>query len=130
LTQDWDWRSALANGSRRTPLSWEPKPGDELAGTVADRGEIVNSFDPETRDVWIDIKVIEATIRGEPVTPGDWLRVVCSRARLREMVEKDNPRPGDLVAIRYHGLEAFERGVTRARYTTVVERPTSEADDW
>jgi hypothetical protein len=127
-TETWDWRSALENGSRRTPAAWQPRPGDHLAGTVVALGTLAPSRFDEGAP-YIDIKVMSASERdGESIAVGSWVRLVCNRSELRKMFELDQPQVGDRVAVQYDGKESFESGRVRAAYRSVVEKPTEV--DW
>jgi hypothetical protein len=92
------------------PEAWRnPSPGDELAGTVA----------------WI-----EAGDLGDGAVPivvvdmGDSLRSVwVFHDALRSQLEKLQPQPGDVIAIRYNGKQISASGRTYHSYSVATDRP-------
>jgi hypothetical protein len=119
----WDFRGALANGSRRTPEVWEPIRGDIVAGVVVATGRTAPSRFRRDGAPYVDIKIQYGTKRGTKIEKGSWIRVHCAHAQLAQMVAEDKPGQGDRIAIEYKGLETFRDGTKRHVYTSVVEPP-------
>jgi len=94
---------------------WDPADGESIAGEVIGR-ETAHSkkFD---RD--FEVLVVETD-------DGETARVACARAHLKALVEEQDPRPGDAIAITHWDPA---EGKTAHQYALRVSKNREEADD-
>ena len=123
-----EWIGHALNGSSyRAASPWKGTvPGDILAGTV-----VVRSVSRPSRfddgQPYLDVKVEFGVMGGEPLTPGAWYRLYCKHAVLSSWIDRDEPVPGDKVAIEFLGREAFSDGTTRLLYAAGVAGKTEDS---
>jgi hypothetical protein len=118
----WDFRAALANGSRRTPEIWTPSSrGDVVAGRVVAVGKTAPTRFTRGGADYIDIRVGYASSCGRQVHKGEWVRVICDKQQLAQMFVEDQPKVGDRVAVEWLGKQGFKDGTSRHVYRSVVE---------
>ncbi|HEY8776312.1 MAG TPA: hypothetical protein VIM33_07515 [Gaiellaceae bacterium] len=119
------WREALDNGSRRHAPNWMAEEGDVVAGTVVGRGTTNPGRWNHDGVPFVVVKVEYATENGNEISAGDWRKLLCSRAALADMLEHDDPQPGDKLVIEYEGVDKFMGGF-RHKYRSAVERAERE----
>jgi hypothetical protein len=92
------------------PEAWKnPKEGEELAGTV------VRTEEGDLGDEPVPIVIIDT---------GDGLRAVwCFHDALRSQLNKLEPQPGDVIAIRYNGKQQSASGRFYHSYTVASDKP-------
>jgi hypothetical protein len=131
MSENFDWIESALNGSGTH--AWEPwypaQSGDMLAGEVVERGEQPTKYGPL---LFLDVKIERSTVGGESLEPGRWARLYVGTAVLKRWVSRDDPQPGDKIAVRYRGIvergqyktHAFDAGTLKA------ERAWSEDESW
>jgi hypothetical protein len=98
-----EWAAhALNGGSTRVSRPWEFSPADRLACEVVEMREARHTTETEPYKV-LTLRVEAGTEQGQPVEAGEWLTLSCQPATLRKFVSRDNPQPGDRMAVLYRG---------------------------
>jgi hypothetical protein len=83
-----DWIRPV--GAHTAKSFWSPAVGEFLVGRVVDRRTLSMRFGP------FEVLTVEAE-------GGERVEVNCGHASLKEWLSIDDPRPGDVVGIRYDG---------------------------
>lgn len=127
---DTSWIPKALNGSSyRSAIPWHPSPNDLLAGVVTEVGDALSKWGELN---YLIVKAEAGSMGGEALQAGSWYRVNVGAAVLRRWFMRDNPVPGDRVALRYLGLRRegdyqaheFELGTVKA------ERDWGEPPSW
>ena len=95
------------------PAPWYPDEGEVLVG------ELLHYSSAPTRYGTMRIAVIREEETGGEVSV--WL----SRRVLQVQFEKEDPKPGDQVGIKFHGSRKSKKGRAFFDYTVAVERAPS-----
>ena len=88
--------------------TWDPAPGESLAGVVDNRETFKRKSDGEP------FEVLSVRDEDEQI-----VRVLCGRAHLKALVAEHDPRPGDGIAISFFGQQP---GGQRFLYALRVEK--------
>jgi hypothetical protein len=139
------WAEHALNGSsHRVAERWFAEPDDQVAGEIMQRGrEQPTRFNRDGAE-YLDLKVEVGTAAGgeRQLCKGEWVRVHCGCAQLRDWLARDDPQPEDKVAIRYVGLLKFGDGTTKHRYIAgtaareegepvgVLANTASDGEEW
>lgn len=104
-------RRQMDDDNGDAPPFWDPEPGETIIGTV------IRYEDRQTKVGPCRVAVIEDVETDEPVSV--WL----SRMVLKNEFEKQSPRIGDTVGLKFHGERETRRGdSTYFHYTLRVVR--------
>jgi hypothetical protein len=88
---------------------WDPQKGETVAGVVAER----ETYTSRKSGREFDVLVVR---NGD----GEEKRVTCARSHLRQLLEENDPKPGDGIAVTYFGREEegeFSRHLYAMRVT-------------
>jgi hypothetical protein len=109
-------RNAMQSDDGSPPQLWHAEAGDQLIG------ELVRLEERETRVGTAQVAIIADADSGQL-----W-SVFLTRTVLKNEFERQAPRPGDVVGIKYHGTRPFRSGEgTYHHYTVRVSRPPATA---
>jgi hypothetical protein len=102
------------------PESWVPKPGDELTGKVI---RYSKAFTSRGTDAYV---MVVESLR----SPGRLASVWLLHTTLRNEVNAQQPRPGEIVYLRYDGLQKPKHGGDEYHgWKLVVDRDEASSPD-
>jgi hypothetical protein len=100
-------RRAMLEDDGSPPELWNPEAGDQLVG------ELLRLEERETRVGTAQVAVVADADNGQL-----W-SVFLTRTVLKSEFERQAPRAGDIVGIKYHGTKSFRSGEGTYHYYTV-----------
>lgn len=104
---------------------WAPsKAGDQVAGYVADRTTFRHPEYGDSEILTLTLDEGASSVGGKPFAEAT-ATVLMAGAVLNTFVEKNDPRAGDWVAIRFLGFTTNKTGSNKYKdYATLFERPS------
>jgi hypothetical protein len=110
-------RAAMVADDGSPPEMWDPQPGDQLIGELIGYEERTSNRIGDFRTAIV-----------EDLDSGEQVAVFLTRSVLKNEFEKQAPRPGDTVGIKYHGRQLARNGETEYhRYSLRVVRAEGSA---
>ncbi len=109
-------RQRAAEASTPGAPIWDPQEGETLAGTVSEVRTVDTRHGPTV--------LLTVTPISEDGEIGDPVALWCGRKHLARQIADLAPRPGDEIAIKYHGLQepAKAGGQAWNGYTVLLQR--------